>query len=154
MDILIFKTVNEERTKRLLNSIDTLNNRVYMIMPESEIGLYREEGLDIQYIGTDAKWIDYRTIMDEARIPDIMFHEVWVLSPDMNNIYTYPEVYAVISELRYRKICYKVIKKKEIVTCNLNEDIMFSRKHDFMVSVIRKYITFFYWMQKKVKGCK
>lgn len=125
-----------------------------MIVPESEIGLYREAGFDIQYIGTDAKWINYRTIMDEARVPDIMFHEVWVLSPDENNIYTYPEVYAVISELRYCKICYKVIKKNEIVTYNLNKEIMFSRKHDFMVRAVRKYMTLFYWMEKKVKGCK
>ncbi len=154
MDILIFKTVNEERTKRLLCSIDTLNNCVYMIMPESEISIYSESGLHIQCIGTKGKYIDYRTIKREGRIPDIRFDEVWVLSPDIDNIYTYSEIYAVISELRYRKVCYKVIKKSEIVTCNLNQEIMFSRTHDLMVSVVKRYMTLFYRIEKKIKGCK
>ncbi|MDE6386810.1 MAG: hypothetical protein K2L82_03250 [Lachnospiraceae bacterium] len=154
MDILIFKTVNEERTKRLLSSIDTLNNRVYMIMPESEISIYSGAGWNIQCIGTKEKCIDYGTIMEEDRIPDIMFHEVWVLSPDINSIYAYSEIYAVISELRYRKVCYKVIKKDEIVTYNLNKELMFSRMHDLMVSAVTKYMTLFYRIEKKVKGCK
>ena len=74
--------------------------------------------------------------------------------PDIDNIYTYSEIYAVISELRYRKVCYKVIKKSEIVTCNLNKEIMFSRTHDLMVSVVKRYMTLLYRIEKKIKGCK
>lgn len=154
MDILIFKTVNEERTKRLLNNIDTLNNNVYVIMPESEISIYKGLRLNIHCIGTKGKYIDYRTIRGENRIPDIVFHEVWVPSPDLNSIYTYGEVYAIISELRYQRAYYKEIKKDEIVTYDLEKEIMFSRTHDFMVSVIKKCMALCYWMVKRVRGCK
>ncbi|MDE6845123.1 MAG: hypothetical protein K2J99_05075 [Lachnospiraceae bacterium] len=154
MNVLIFKTVNEERTKHLLGNIDTLNNNVYIVMPENETSIYNGLGLGIHCIGTKGKYIDYKTIMEENRIPDIKFHEIWVPSPDLNNIYTYWEVYAVISELRYCKAYYKVIRKDEIVTYDLNKEIMFSRTHDLLVSVVKTYITLLYWFEKKVKGCK
>ena len=154
MDILIFKTVNEERTKQLLNSIDTLKNNVYIVMPESEISIYSGLGLNIHCIGTDEKYISYKTIMREARIPDIKFQEIWVLSPCYSNINTYWEVYAVISGLKYCRVYYKVIDKEEIVNYDLKKEIIFSRTHDLMVSAVKIYSVLLYWIEKRVKGCK
>ena len=153
MNILIFKTVNEERTKQLLSSIDILNNTVYMVMPESEISIYSGLGLHIHCIGTKEKYIDYKTIMEEDRIPDIKFHEVWVLSPHLSNIYTYEEVYALISELKYCKVYYKAIGKDKIETYDLKNEIIFSHWNNFLVSVVKMYSVMSYWIEKKVKGC-
>lgn len=154
MNILIFKTVNEERTKKLLNNIDTLNNAVYMIMPKSEIDIYRELGLSVHYIGTNSKYIDYNTVIEEGQIPDILFHEIWVLSPSYSNIYTYGEAYALISELKYHKVYYKVIGEEEIETCDLSQEIIFSHWHDFLVKIVKIYSDLSYWVEKKVRRCK
>lgn len=154
MDILIFKTVNEERTKQLLNSIDTLNNNVYIIMPESEISIYRGLELHIHCIGTSEKYINYKTIMKEARVPDIKFQEIWVPSPYYSNINTYWEVYAIISELKYRRVYYKVIDKDKIIDYDLKEEGIFSCAHDLMVGAVKIYSVLLYWIEKRVKGCK
>lgn len=153
MDILIFKTVNEERTKRLLNNIDTLNNNVYIIMPKSEIGIYNGLGLNIHCIGTDEKYISYTTLMKETRIPDIKFQEIWVLSPNYSNINTYGEVYAVISELKYSKVYYKVVNEGGIITYDLKQENIFSRIYDLMVKTVKIYTDLLYLIEK-TKGCK
>lgn len=154
MNILIFKTVNEERTKRLLNSIDLLNHNVYIIMPESEISHYRETADNIYYIGTGEKYIDYNTLMKENRIPNIKFHEIWVPSPQISSIYTYWEAYTVISELKYSKVYYKVVNSGEIITYDLKQENIFSRIYGLMVRTIRIYTDLFYLIEKRVKGYK
>lgn len=154
MNILIFKTVNEERTKQLLDCVDVMKHEVYVVMPESKISIYKRLGLNIHCIGTEKEYIDYSAVMEEGRIPDIKFHEVWVPSPDFKNIYTYPEVYAVISELRYNKVYYKEIKKNEIVTYDLKKEKFFSHRYDCVVGIMKICIDFLYWMEKKVKRDK
>lgn len=154
MNILIFKTVNDDRTKRLLNSIDTAKNSVYMLMPKSEIDIYNGLGLNIHYIGTNGKYIDYETVMEEDQIPDIKYHEIWVLSPDYSNIYTYWKVYFVISELKYCKVYYKEINKDKIVTYDLTKEAIFSRTYDLTVRIVEKYMDLLYWFEKRIKGCK
>lgn len=151
MNILIFKTVNEERTKQLLDCVDVMKHKVYVVMPESKISIYKGLGLNIHCIGTDEEYIDYSTVMEEEKIPDIKFHEVWVPSPDFKNIYTYPEIYAIISELKYDKAYYKEIKENEIATYDLKKEKFFSSYHDCVVGVIKSYIDLFYWMEKKFK---
>ena len=92
--------------------------------------------------------------MKEARIPDIKFQEIWVLSPYYKNINTYWEVYAVISGLKYCSLYYKVIGKEEIVSYDLKKEIFFSPTHDLMVSVVKIYSVLLYRIEKRVKGCK
>ncbi len=148
MNILIFKTVNEERTKKLLHSIDTLTNHVYMVLPESEICIYSEPELNIQCIGTSGKYIKYETIIEEHRIPDLRFHEVWVLSSDPGNMYTYREVYTVISELKCRKILYKVINEDGILTYDLRKEIIFSCTHTLLVRAVKTYMSLRHRIEK------
>lgn len=154
MNILIFKTVNEERTKALLDNADAFKHNVYIIMPESEIGIYKETWSNIHYIGTGGKYIDYNTLMKENRIPDIKFHEIWVPSPQISSIFTYGEAYAVISELKYSKVYYKVVNRGEIITYDLKQENIFSRLHDLMVRTIKIYTDLLYGIEKKAKGCK
>lgn len=152
MNILIFKTVNEERTRRLLYNTDTVKNTIYMVMPESEVGIYDGLGMSIHCIGTNKKYIDYKTVAEENKIPDIKFHEIWVLSPNYGNLYTYWEVYAVISELKYDRVFYKAIGKDRIESYDLEKENIFSRTHALMVRAVRAYTVLIYWIEKKVKA--
>lgn len=152
MNILIFKTVNEERTKRLLHHMDTQNHTVYMILPQDEVDVYSGLGLPVHCIGTNGKYIDYKSVMREGKIPDIKFHEIWVPSPSCRNLYTYWEVYAIISKLKYGKVYYKEIGEEEIITYDLKKEPLFSGRHTLLVNAVKGYITLLYWIRKNVKG--
>ena len=154
MNILIFKTEYEERTKKLLGSIDLGTNHVYMVLPESEVSIYNGHELNIYCIVTGEKYIKYETVKKENRIPKLMFHELWVPSPDFGNIYTYWEIYTVISELKCRKIYYKVIDEGGIRTCDLRKEPVFSYAHALLVEAVRMYMSLCHRIEKKIEGHK
>lgn len=112
MDILIFKTVNEERFRTLLENFDVLHNTYYIVMPRKEIALYDKGEKNVYYIGTDLNYINYNMIVKENEIPMLKFDEIWVLSSSHDRYYSYNEVYAIISGLRYKGFVYKVISGK------------------------------------------
>lgn len=152
MSILIFKTVNEERTKMLLKSASALHADIYIILPENEISIYNREWKNIHYIGTSKKYIDYDTLMLENKIPDIKYQEIWIPSPKIDSKYTYGEVYAVVSKLIYCKIYYKVVDTDIIETYDIKQESIFSRTHDLLVDAVRIYTVLFYWIENKFKG--
>lgn len=152
MSILIFKTVNEERTKMLLKSAGALHADIYFILPESEISIYDQLWKNIHYIGTSKKYIDCDTLMLENKIPDIKYQEIWIPSPKIDSMYTYHEVYTVVSMLKYCKVYYKVVNENNIETYDLKKDPLFSRTHGLLVDAVKAYIVLLYWIEKKFKG--
>lgn len=154
MNILIIKTVNEERTKKLLHNIDLRANHVYIVLPENEIDIYSKIGSNIYCIGTSEKYIKYEVVKKENRIPELKFDEVWVPSPELCNMYTYWEAYTVISRLKYRKVYYKVITEEGIQTYDLRKETIFSPAHALLVRGVRMYMTLRHSIEKKIEGYK
>lgn len=113
MKLLIFMTANEQRMQKLLD--EQKDNEIYLVLPESKKG--RMQGLfpGIHLIGTDKEYMDYDTLMQEDQIPHICYDEIWVPSSVENNIYNYAEVYALVCELKYRKIIWVSGSGKQVV---------------------------------------
>lgn len=157
MNILVFKTVNEKGLKALLKEIDTLHNDFYIIVPEDEIRLYESVNADVHYIRTEKKYMDYETLVRENRIPNILFHEIWVLSSTFERIYNCGDAYAVISELRERglKDCemyYKVINGEKIETYTLGREIFFPKIYNFGINIVKVYAKLLHLFEKNIKG--
>lgn len=148
MAILIFKTVNEQRMEILLKEISVLHDDFYIIVPSKELSNYKSQDSKIHYITTNEKYMDYYILMNETKIPDIKFHEIWVLSSSYDYLYTYYDIYAVITKLKYFKLNYVVINDGEIKMYDLNKETIFSRKYELMVDVIEVCI----WAKKILKN--
>lgn len=101
MNILIFKTANESRMKLLMEGLDRKSNHIYLVLPEKDKRNYERKYENIRCIATGRDYIEYKTIMSEKRIPDIRYEQIWVPSSFKDNYYSFGEVYAVISELKY-----------------------------------------------------
>ncbi len=154
MNVLVFKTVNAERMNTLLNEIRLLQCQFYIIMPESEISIFINENTNIHYIGTNDAYMNYDTVMKENRIPNIMFHEIWILSFSREVLYSYTEVYRIISKLKYKRIIYKVINANKIMDYNINQEIIFSKFYYLIVNIIKVWTRLMYLFEKNIKGYK
>lgn len=157
MNILVFKTISEKGLKTLLKKIDTIYDDFYVIVPEDEIEIYENVNADVHYIGTEKKYMDYETLIRENRIPNVLFHEIWVLSSAFERIYNCGDAYAVISELRERglKDCgmyYKVINEDKIETYMLGKEIFFPNIYNFGINVVKGYTKLLYLFEKRIKG--
>ncbi len=141
-DILIFKTINKQQMELVFKKISALHDNFYIVMPDKEINLYDKSDPNIQYIGTGKEYMDYHTLMQEAKIPDIKFHEIWVLSSSYDRLYSYYEVYAVIPELKYYKLKYLVIKDGKITIYDLEKERIFSGVYALLVEIVRVCIGF------------
>lgn len=154
MNILIFKTVNKERFSKILKNIYKSKNNYYILIPEADKGIYKSNRSNIYYISTDNAFMDYEILRMEKRIPNIKFHEIWVLSSSKDRIYTYTEVYALISELSYHKLIYKIIQENVIIDLDLNVEINFSAIYYNIVRAVRAYTSLCSLFQKKIMGYK
>ncbi len=113
MKLLIFMTANEQRMRRLLN--EQKSHEIYLVLPESKKRSMKELYPNIHLIGTKKEYMDYPTLVKEDRIPHICYDEIWVPSSAEDNLYGYAEVYAIVCELKYRKLIWVSGSGKQVV---------------------------------------
>ncbi|MCM1231278.1 MAG: hypothetical protein NC489_14250 [Ruminococcus flavefaciens] len=154
MNILVFKTVNLNRMKKLLEHIDVLNNDFYIVVPQDEISYFESFNTNIHYISTKKAYMNCDTLIKENKIPNIMFHEIWILSSSYDVRYSYKEVYATVSHLKYSKIVYAVINGEEILYYNIGKEIDFSGSYYLMENIVRICVKLHYLYEKKIRGYK
>jgi len=136
----------------VLKSLDVEQNRYYIILPEDEIINYERHVENIKYIGTKLGYMDYGILMQEGKIPRMKFDEVWVLSISYDKRFSYTEVYAVISKVKFRYLIYKVIDGNQIKTYEIKNQVFFSGFQNMVINFIRAYADMLYFFERKVKG--
>ncbi len=154
MNILIFKTTGDQSFELLMRKIERTKDNYFIVLPKNLIKKFGKNSKRVRYIATELEYMDYITIMKENKIPKIKFDEIWVLSSAYDKLYSYTEIYAVISELSYRKICYKVIDKKEIQNFALKHSVFTTNINKAVEGIVKLYTDLIYLYEIKIKGYK
>lgn len=106
MNILIFKTTNGKRLDEILERMDRKKNRIFLVLPYDEAEIYRRKYKTITIIKTGKRYMDYCVLKKENGIPKVCFDEVWIPSSFTDDFFSFGDVYATLTELRYKKMIW------------------------------------------------
>ena len=121
MKILVFKTVNENNLKRILEGVSLNNAQIDMVLPEKEISFWKTRYPQIHLIGTGSDYMHYPTLKRENKIPARKYDEVWILFSSRDRFYTYGHVYAAIMDIRFRRLVLKFTDRTQTIINNSGE---------------------------------
>ncbi len=106
MNILVFRTTNDERLCKILQQASKHSNNVSLVLPVKKYKFYKRQYPEITCIPTQKDYMDYDTLLLEKENYRKCYDEAWVPSSHENNEYTFGEVYNFLEELRCKRIIW------------------------------------------------
>ncbi len=140
MNVLIFKTTNEKRLEEILKWLNKKENQIFLVLPHKGAEQYKRQYKAPILIETDMEYMDYHALKKENRIPNLCFDEVWVPSSFIDDFFSFGDIYAILTEIRYKKMIWigsdnhKIIIKNDIQYKIKNRIYYFFSKKIFFIA--------------------
>ena len=154
MNILIFKTANDKKMYTLLDQLAWDEHKVFLVLSHADEDAYKSKYEKLSTISTEKTYIEYSTILQEKKIPDLLYDEIWVPSSFESNYYGFGEVYAIISRLKYGALVWISGSGRRVIVQNTVGYRCKERLEAFLVKAV--YITerVVERFSIRIRGCK
>lgn len=107
MNIFIFASATNNRIREELDELEPGEDNIYLLISKSRAEYFYDNYKSIHIIEFDKKYISYKFIKSAGIISDMPWDIIIVPSSLPNNIYSFGEVYALMTEMKYKRMIWK-----------------------------------------------